>query len=70
LETREDTHFAEVRIKTLVKIMEMIQENSPDDVCIEIKENNRLKICSKKIWTDSANNTEELKETTYTYFSM
>ena len=65
-----DTHFAEIRIETLVKILEKIQENSPDDLCIEILENNRLKICSKKIWTDSANNTEKLKETTYSYFSM
>ena len=65
-----DTHFAEIRIETLVKILEKIQENSPDDLCIEILENNRLKICSKKIWTESANNTEKLKETTYSYFSM
>ena len=65
-----DTHFAEIRIETLVKILEKIQENSPDDLCIEILENNRLKICSKKIWTDSANNTEKLKETTYSSFSM
>ena len=65
-----DTHFAEIRIETLVKILVKIQENSPDDLCIEILENNRLKICSKKIWTDSANNTEKLKETTYSYLSM